>query len=205
VTQPTSHPGAQLGGPFTASITLEVFNVGAGVWRVSGLALSGERIVAVWPSADSGEMELHTGTLSALASRGDQKRTNPSEEIVDVTPETVLNYGGHQEFDKKSSNLELCLTIGNRGKKALRTPIRLEAIDLDSTVGQLSIRNATNGLKGAGAFWDISRFLTGSQLPPLADSNPFCLSLHLDVAASSDLNSKTGRVMTLEMRVLANE
>jgi hypothetical protein len=87
----------------------------------------------------------------------------------------------------------------------MRVPIKLEAKEITSSTGSVTITNATNGVAGEGAVWDVSHSLTGDQIPAGASSNPFCLAFHLDRSVPDPTSAGTESLLKLRMRVLASQ
>jgi hypothetical protein len=193
--------------PSGPPVILNIFNSATQVWRVAGLVALDQRIVAVWPAVGSDGMKLYSGILSS--SKLSPKRQSPSRQELagetDVTQQIVLEYGGLQEFRSTTSTLDVCLVLGNRTERPLKVPIELEVANLGSPVGALSILNSTNGLTGVGAIWDISDSVTGSQIPPRADSNPFCLSFHIERPPGNALPLDPESLLSLDLRVRAQK
>jgi hypothetical protein len=93
---------------------------------------------------------------------------------------------------------------GNRGDSLISLPIKLEASEVKSRIGSISILNATNGLSGAGAVWDISSSVTGDRIPPRSNSNPFCLLFHLEISPESLSRPGVTDLLALKIRVVAS-
>lgn len=189
---------------FRPPITLNVVSNLNDVWRGSGLVASYNKVFAIWSSGDTRGMHLYGGLLNPWGVGS--KQQNPTAQNAtetDVTEQTVVLYGEAQHFDNTTGTVEVCLTLGNRGDKPLKLPIRLEAREIKSSVGVVSILNATNGLPGVGASWDISDSITGHQLPPRTNSLPFCLSFHLDISPKGASLPGAARLVTLGMTVSA--
>jgi hypothetical protein len=186
-------------------MTLTVLSELNNVWRGHGLIVAADKLVAVWPSQSNEGQQLNAGVIRAAASSRVEKSSTEGVDVArDVSRETVILYGGRQHFDGSNQILEVCLTLANRGKSVLRAPIRLEARGIRSPVGEVSILNATNGLVGEGATWDISPSLTGDQIPPGTMSNPFCLSLRMQLSRKNVQSSETDELLVLRLRVFAS-
>jgi len=125
--------------------------------------------------------------------------------IGDVTEHSVILYGGMQEFDGTTSTLTVCLVLRNRDSQPMRAPIKLEAREITSSMGSVTITNATNGVAGDGAVWDISNSLTGDQIPAGASSNPFCLAFHLERSSADPTSAGPESLLKLRMQVLASQ
>lgn len=185
-------------GTANSSVMLNVFNAASQVWRVVGLAAAGTKIVAVWPETDRDGMKLYSGVLGPPPLHGSQE----SAKEGDVTQHVLLEYGGSQEFQRATSTVDVCLVLGNQADRPLKVPIKLEVNRLMSSVGSPAVLNSTNGLTGIGATWDISNSVTGSQLPPLTKTNPFCLVFQIK---GKDARLDSEELLSVGLRVLARE
>ena len=195
--------------PLQSSITLNVRNERNGVWRANGLAFAGNRIVAVWPSEDSGAAQLYLSVLAPDSALSNEEPPGEAQDGVqhasyrDITRNTAMLYGGSQQFDDVTKTLKVCLTLQNRGRHSIRVPIKLQVTDVRSPAGTIAILGSANGLAGIGALLDISDSVTGDQIPPNTASNPFCLSLHL--IPKTNVPSLGGDdLVELKLRVLAS-
>lgn len=184
--QSTSLAAQGPNGSFGFAIMLSVYNQLSAVWRVGGLTAAGDNILAVWPSRNGDGRHLYSEAIGPPgATPNIERSTDSSDSDLDVTRTTAILYGGEQWFDRSTGTLRLYLILANRGDEPIKTPIKLEAEDVRSEVGRASALNATNGLTGAGAVWDISGAVTGGQIPPGTISNPFCLSFHVEILPQS--------------------
>jgi hypothetical protein len=206
IEQSTGHQGKDPKSLSEPSITLNVHTELNNVWRGSGLTTIGDKIIAIWPSGDSRGSEMYSAVLTPTGSASNDEHFTDDKDVSarDVTQQSVILYGGTQDFDSATATLEVCLALGNRGDKPMRVPINLEAKEIRSSRGTVSITNSTNGLAGAGATWDISNSLTGNQIPPGASSNPFCLFFHLGIRLTGVLPPEAADLLILKIRVLAS-
>jgi hypothetical protein len=152
-------------------------------------------------------MQLYLRTLHPLGSVSKSRRsTNATDSggLRVFTQQTVILYGGVQYFDSDTGTLRACLTLRNRGNQPIRAPIIVEAMEVNSAIGAVSILNATNELAGAGAIWDISDSVTGNQIPPGASSSPFCLFFHSEIPPRNVSSPGVDDILILKMRVLAS-
>lgn len=189
-----------------APIEVDVRTLADSLWRTQGLVASGDRVFATWPSSDSDGSRLDAGVLGPLFSPEHQTKGTDSRESteVDVTRQTAFVYDGRQSFDSGTGLLTLCLAITNQGRRPLVRPIKVEATEVQSPACATAILNATNHQPGAGAVWDISQSLTGDRIPPGATSNPFCLSIRIDVGQRCGPRLDGEDLLVLKMRVLAS-
>jgi hypothetical protein len=185
------------------TLTLTVLSELNNVWRGQGLSGSGDHIVAVWPLQDGTGQELSAGIL------GDQVSEVPKIQegsvkngLRNVGQQTVLLFAGRQHFDEATGSLQVCLMLANRGATALDVPIELKVERIQSPMGEVSITDASNGLGGVGAVWDITSAVTGDRIPPESTTNAFCPSFRL--RPSAILASKSDELVVLEVKVLAS-
>lgn len=193
---------------FRSSITLDVVGILNDVWRGGGLVAIGNKIVAIWSSGDRNGMRLYSGVLTrpGIDGKPDGSRSRANDASgADVTGQTVILFGGTQQFDSRTGILEVCVTLANRGTQPLKQPIKLQATEIKSSIGTVSILNSTNRRHGPGATWDISNAVTGDQIPPRAASNPFCLSFHVEVTPKLSALPELPDLLTLSLSVLANQ
>ena len=171
---------------------------------ISGLAASGNRFHAVFPAADGNSEGLYSATLTSGPS-GDTQRNSLSRRGQygsDVTSQIAVLYGRSQSFDNTTGTLSLEVRLANRGNIAVRTPIRLEVESVNSKVGKVTILNADNGLMGPDAVWDLSRIVSGDQIPPGETTyNTFTLQFHIDLAHAGPI--VTNDLLNLSARVYA--
>jgi hypothetical protein len=204
--QPNERHGGNPDAPPERAITVSIVNMLNVVWRGSGLVTAGNKILAVWPSGNSEGMRLYLRSFSASDSSSEgAMATDSKDSDSDVTADTVMFYGGIEHFDSTTAELKVCLTLGNRGAKSMRVPIKLIVEDIKSSIGTISVLNATNGLPGVGAVWDISDSVTGDRIAPRAISNPFCLSFHLEIPAKDFSGLDANNLLVLKMRIVASD
>ncbi|MFY9801571.1 MAG: sialidase family protein [Candidatus Acidiferrales bacterium] len=199
--------GVQSDGASTSSgpaIVVGVRGLAGVVWQSSGMVAMGDKIFAIWPSVAADGMRLNLRVLDAAGSVSDDKKSAGARQtgLRDVTARSMLMYGGRQSFDQATGTLSACMELANRGNEAMRLPIKLEATDVQSPAGPISILNATNGFTGRGALWDISPSVTGDRVPPGSTTNPFCISVHVPGLAR-DASPLEESLLTLKMRVTA--
>jgi hypothetical protein len=202
--QPSEWQGRDLDAGFGSSTTVHVSDEGNELWRGHGLVMAGEQILAVWSSLGN-DMRLRSALidpLESVTSRGDE---TDSKELLetDVTDRTVILYGGTQHYDNASATLSVCLALGNRGQGAIKTPIRLEATDVGSPLGTVSILDSNNGIDGPGAIWNLSGSVPGGQIPPGGDSKPFCLLFRVRNCPRHIASEGEDDLVTLRLKVLA--
>ena len=196
--------GYQNGHSQTPTVGLNVRTLPGRIWRSSGLAASGNRFHAVFPAADGNSEGLYSATLTSGPS-GDTQRNSLSRRGQygsDVTSQIAVLYGRSQSFDNTTGTLSLEVRLANRGNIAVRTPIRLEVESVNSKVGKVTILNADNGLMGPDAVWDLSRIVSGDQIPPGETTyNTFTLQFHIDLAHAGPI--VTNDLLNLSARVYA--
>ncbi len=191
--------------PIGHDIALSVRSQLNAAWRVSGLTAVDNSILAIWSFGGSEGMHLYEKVLGPRGSisKADMSIDGKASSDPDVTRDVTLLYGGEQHFDTSSGILKVYVIIANRGNRPIWTPIKLEATDISSTIGSVSILNATNGLTSAGAIWDISDSITGGRIPPGTSSNPIGLSFHLEIPSTGMLHLKVDDLLLLKMRIVA--
>jgi hypothetical protein len=195
-----SEIGSTSSGP---PITISVRGLVDVVWRSNGLIAVRDRILAIWPSGGPEGTRLNSGILSPFDSVATGKKSGDLNKTADpdATQNSVITYGGRQIFDRATGTLTVCLALANRGTESIHLPITLEATDIQSPAGVVSILNATNGLRGAGARWNISDSVTGDRLAPGTKTNPFCLSVHVDGLARN-ASPFDEDIVALKLRVM---
>jgi hypothetical protein len=162
------------------------------VLESGGLLGSGNQFQAVFPIVDREGESLRSAILSS-AEKGTRDTDpangqDPSEQ--DVTKHIVLLNGRSQSFDNATGMLSVEVRLGNRGDKAIWTPIHLEVESVSSKVGKVTIVNADNGLAGRGAVWDLSSSITGDQIPPGATTyNTITLLFHIELEHSGPVST----------------
>jgi len=176
------------------------------IWKTNGAIMAGNKLLLIWPTGREDGARLSAALLGSVSHAGlseesaESKAAGPS----DVTEKTVILYGGKQFLDKEKATLETCVVLGNRGDRTMTVPIILEAKDVGSSIGTVSILNAANGLSGSGAMWDISKSTRGNVIPAGANSDPICLTFHLQLPSDATLPADLVELLILKLRVVAN-
>ncbi|HZQ25216.1 MAG TPA: hypothetical protein VFA89_20685 [Terriglobales bacterium] len=185
------------------SIRVSVRNEGEAVWRASALLRTHDGIIAVWPCdvGNGAELWVATASRATAIQKADPNNVPP---IRDVTEDSILLYGGTQVFDARNSELTACLTLKNAGPHSLTAPIELRAESISSGTGPIAATNASNGVPGAGAVWNISSSITGDRIPPHATSNPFCLTFHLSPDLAGHHSAEPKNLLDMVLRVFAS-
>ena len=164
-----------------SSITIGVRNLSDVLWGNPVLLAMGQDILAVWPSGGTEGMKLNSGILRVASSENSHRDPVPAEppQAPDLTQNSVILYGGSQSFDMATGKLTVCLRLANHGSQPLGLPVKLKVTGIRSSGDGASILNATNGLEGTGAVWDLSDSVTGDRIDPGTTTNPFCLTLRI--------------------------
>ena len=151
------------------------------IWRSRGLLASRDGFWAVLPTvSDEGQSFL---SFIHLPENRSVRGIAQNSLGQDVTDQSSLVYGGFQSFDNVTGTLSIDLRLANRGSRPIQSPIHLVLQQIRSGAGEVSVLNAQNRVTGTGAVWDISHSVTGTQIPPGAETyNTFRLSFHLDLA-----------------------
>jgi hypothetical protein len=177
----------QNGAPDSLSeptITLNLSTMLNAVWRANGLLPMNGKMLAIWSSGTAEGMGLYSGLLSKQDSGSTQVHAAETPTENDVTRDMLLVYGGDrqfvgQHFDNATGTINVYAALANRGQRTIKPPIKLLVEGLKSPWGTISILNATNGMPGVGAIWDMTSALTGDRIPPGAATNPICMSFRL--------------------------
>src|SRR3984957_7101897 len=165
----------------------------------------GHKVLAIWLSGNSEGSRLSSRVLDPMGLLPNASGPGGAEPVheTDATTRTILLYGGSQRFDNASRTLTIQVSLANRGLTPLRIPIKLKVEEVDSSIGTVSILNATNGMTGTGAVWDISDSVTGDQIPPDTGSNPFCLVFRMSVPVGSAPPVFGDSLLVLRLKVIA--
>src|SRR5262249_40905577 len=107
-------------------IQLSVRNEANAVWRANGLLRIDQETLAVWPSDTGNGAELWFATVPHGASK---QKADPGDvrPLRDVTDDSIILYGGTQDFNDRASALTVCLTLKNASHLSLAVPITLKA------------------------------------------------------------------------------
>jgi len=188
-------------------ITVNLFGILNDVWRSQGVVATKDKILAVWSSGNKDGMRLYAGTPTLTPQQNTKLDSDQSQtgREIDVTDQTAVLFGGIPTFEDTSGMLDICLTLRNNSSEPLHQPIKLEAADVSSSLGTVSILNATNHAQSAGATWDVGKSLTGDRIPPHGTTNPFCLSFHLEFPPHLAASPTLPRLLTLNLSVWANQ
>lgn len=187
-----------------STLTLTVLSELNNVWRGQGLTISGDHVVAVWPSQNQVEQGLNSGILGGESSleSADGSQGTVQGGWRNVAKQTAILFGGKQHFDDTTGSLEICLMLANRGKTALGVPIALEVESIRSPLGEVSITDSSNRLPGVGAVWDITSAVTGDRILPGGTTSVFCPMFRLHPSAKVTLPSERDELVVLELKVL---
>lgn len=199
--------GGSVDFPSEGSITLNVRTLLNAVWRSKGVLMTGGRVAAIWSSGADDGMRLYYESISSETLAGPDQWTQASISEEDVSRNVQLLYGGDRDqvgqyFDEATGTLKICTTIRNLGHHPIEPPIEFRVDDLNSTWGAVSALNSSNHLPGAGAIFDVSGALTGSQIPPGSTSNPFCMSFRLRMEPTT-LPAIPVDLLSVKLRVFA--
>jgi hypothetical protein len=209
VYEPKDPPEGGATGSSSRSITLDIRNLGNQVWRANGLVPARDKLMAIWPTDSVRGMSLDFAILGGGASGSEEVSSRSGVAETDISDTVLILYGGNeslrgQYYDNATGTLKIYLTLANHGRGSIRAPVKLRVDDVSSRFGAISILNATNGLRGAGAIWDVSNSLTGDQIPAGSTTNPFCLSFHLQLSSKSTLSLSGANVLSLRVSVFAH-
>jgi hypothetical protein len=202
--QPLERKNVETSQPSGSTAMLELRFESNVLWRVNGLAMAENQLVAVWPAATQDGMRLCAARMAPPYAPSANPRFCLSVSCMesDVTQQTVLLYRGPMRFDRTTRTLSICLSLGNRGPASIKVPVKLQVADLQSSAAKISVLNSANGLDGAGATWDITGSVTGDRIPPRTASNPFCL-LFRAVIPPSGLPVEKDKLVDLTLRVFS--
>jgi len=120
----------------------------------------------------------------------------------DISQQIVVLYGGEQRYDISSSTLIEDIVLKNKSSEPIRSPLFLKALTLSSEVGKVEIANASNGLPGPGAIWDLGKVLPNGVLEPGATSEPYSLVFRVPKDAVPRVEVD---LISVQLQVLARE
>jgi hypothetical protein len=129
--------------------------------------------------------------------------------LADVTDDVTLDFKD-AKYDRQTGELSVDAYLGNTSDKALKPPLYIRVLSLDSKIGAPTIKNASNNQTREGAVWDFSSELPNknSGLPPGKVCSPKRLVFHLaDVHWGDDPPSISNLddFLTFEGKALAPE
>jgi hypothetical protein len=148
---------------------------------------------AAWVEKGHGEGELKTAAIR-VPDPGNALVRN----VVDVTENLDLLYGGAQHYDRGSNTFTVQIALKNKSKMAFKPPLTLIALEVGSGLGNLAAANSSNGLFLKGAAWDVSETLPNGILEPGATTDPFPL-----IFSFSQRMAPIGEVEVLSLRLKA--
>ena len=168
--------------------TINVRSMPGVVLRSLGLYATSAGYHVIVPVVEEGYEALGMIGVSAQVERNSKSSSaiSSDDREEDVTSEIVLLNGRVQSFDNATGTLTIDLRLANRGDRPIRLPIRIEAREISSNVGTVSVLNSDNNIHGPGATWDVSQSVTGNQLyPGSATYNSFRLTFRVDLRPKS--------------------
>jgi hypothetical protein len=182
------------------ALTVNVRSFPSRVWRASGLIAMKEGFYVIGLTGEAANQGLYGVPVGANRNESPVKAAAIAPPMFrDVTGETNLVYGGTQTFDEKTGTLAIDVQLVNHAKEPLQTPLYLVAEDVRSEIGRVTILNADNGFAGPGASWDLSRSVTGNQIPAgAAMFNSVRLLFHIDI---SEKRISTNRLLSFDAKV----
>jgi hypothetical protein len=144
----------------------------------SGFGATGDgRFHAVWVDNRTGIHQLWSATIevdgSAIANGAPE--LTALRDVSDSVELAVLS----NSWDAKAGAVKMQVRLRNTSKTAIRGPVKIRVITLDSDFGNPAITGSTNGMAGPGAIFDLTALLPGGVLEPNAVSGIRDLTIHL--------------------------
>jgi hypothetical protein len=188
------------GGPIKAALDLNFYFFDGG--DTGGLAASADGLFhALWIDNRTGLPQVWTASVRADG-RGVRNGSPELSDLEDVSEKAILRFE-NVRFDEVAHTAAIDAVLINTSKEPIVGPLKIRVTSLKSSFGVPEITNADNREKAAGAVWDFTPLLPGSELAPGASSRIRRLEFRL-----SDLRPfrpvKEGRsLVNLEAKVLA--
>jgi len=156
----------------------------------------------VWIEDGSGEGQLRTAAVRISGSKVKQQSPLPVDETDtrDISQRIVVLYGGDQRYDSSSGTLTENIILKNESSDSICSPVLLKAVTLSSEIGKIDIVNATNGVSGPGAIWDLSETLPGGVLKAGAVTTPYSLVFRVPDAVAPRISVD---LITMRLQVLS--
>ena len=173
-------------------------------WRNLGsLIATNEGIFhAVWIELGHGEGQLRTAAVTVDSSEKLTLPPLPLEEAdaLDISENMAILYGGVQHYDISSGTLSVDILLKNKSKESIKAPLLLKAVTLSGELGRLEIANASNGVSGPGAIWDLSKAVPNGLLEPGDVTRPYSLVF---LVPNDEAPAGETEVLASELMVLA--
>ncbi len=145
------------GGDIHASIGIgPIFSFNGG--HTAGMAADAAgRFHPFWIDNRTGVAQVWTAAVS-VAGAAMVNGSSDLANLSDVTDKVTLDFKNCQ-FDRAAGTVSVDAYLGNTSDVALKTPLVVRVLSLDSGMGAAAVANAGNGESGPGAAWDFSQDL----------------------------------------------
>jgi hypothetical protein len=117
---------------------------------------------------------------------------------VRLTLETIA-------FDETSGQMTMEARVKNISKESISAPIVFRLTSMVSDLGEPSIINADNGIKGEGATWDFTSLISGGSLAPGQTTAPKRMLFRLANAHMPDPKGNANAMVEVGGKILARK
>jgi hypothetical protein len=188
--------------PLNLKLWLDLFSFDAG--HTGGMAAGAKGIFyPLWIDNRTGTRQVWTAPVKVegVVSR------NGSEELArfsDASSKATLILS-NMIYDPNNLTVSTDAELKNLSQEILFGPIKLRALRLQSEMARkVEIMGADNGMKEAGAVWDLTQLLVNNQLKPGEISKRIKLSFKLSgLIPPKPIPNRTPRPIMLDARILA--
>jgi hypothetical protein len=130
-----------------------------------------------WIDNRTGWHQVWTAAVK-VAAKAARNGSDDLAALDDLTPLTTLERV-KSSYDRATQTATVTVRLENTSKQTLRGPFNIRLTSLDSDVAAPEAVDASNGLTGAGAVWDVTSYVDAASLPPGATSRPVTLIFKL--------------------------
>jgi hypothetical protein len=188
--------------PLNLKLWLDTFSFDGG--HTGGIAAGvNGMFYPLWIDNRTGTRQVWTApvTVDGVVSKNGSKEL---AEFSDASAKATLILS-NMIYDPKSMIVSTDAQLKNLSQDILFGPIKLRALRLQSEMGrEVEIIGADNGMKRAGAVWDLTKLLQTNQLMPGEITRPIKFSFKLSgFIPPKPIPNRTPRPIILDARILA--
>src|SRR5207249_9620698 len=130
-----------------------------------------------WIDSRTGWHQVWTAAVS-VAAKAVKNGAEDLASLDDLTPMTTLERQS-SDYDRAAQTATLTVRLKNTSTQTLMGPFKIRLISLESDVADVEVAGASNGMRGAGAVWDVTSYVDNARLEAGAVSRPFTLAFKL--------------------------
>jgi hypothetical protein len=168
-----------LSGPTSPRhIDLQLNSFFTGLGPTSGLAATADgTFVPTWFDNRTGVPQIWSASVKVTGAPVKHGSTDLSN-LDDVSKSVEFAFSG-QTIDRRAGTVRVTAELKNVSQHAIKSPLKVRILSLESQLGIPQITNADNSQAGSGAVWDFTAQLPNGSLAPNELSSSRVLIFHL--------------------------